>query len=51
MGYDWPVGKKISITPVLNYNRRSLGHVKNQLVTIANREHRVLDLGIALAYR
>jgi hypothetical protein len=50
VGYDWPVGKRISLTPVIKYSQGSLGGVENQLATIRNREYRVFDFGIALTY-
>lgn len=50
VGYNWPIGKRISLTPVINYSRGNLGSVANQLVTIRNREYSVFDFGIALTY-
>jgi hypothetical protein len=50
VGYDWPVGGRISLTPVVNYGRGTLGHVENALVTIRNRRYRVLEFGLGLSY-
>lgn len=50
VGYDLPVGRRISLTPIVNYSLGSLGGVENQLVIIQNRRYSVFDFGIALSY-
>jgi hypothetical protein len=50
VGYDFPIAKKISLTPVINYCRGSLGSVENQVSTVSNRKYSVLEFGIALTY-
>jgi hypothetical protein len=50
MGYDFPIAKKISLTPVINYCRGSLGSVENQVSSIHHRKYSVLEFGVALTY-
>jgi hypothetical protein len=51
VGYDWPVSRRFSLTPAIDYSRGSLGDVDNVLVTVQNRRYRVFDFGIAVTYR
>jgi len=51
VGYDWPVVRRFSLTPTVNYSRGSLGDVDNVLVTIQNRRYHVFDFGIGFTYR
>jgi len=51
VGFDWPVGRRFSLTPAIDYSRGSLGHVDNVLVTVQNRRYHVFDFGIAVTYR
>jgi hypothetical protein len=50
VGYDLRAARKISVTPVANYSRGSLGGVENQLVNIRNRQYSALDFGVAITY-
>ena len=50
-GYDWPVGARLSLTPVVLYARGTLGDVDNALVTIHDRRYHAFELGVALTYR
>jgi len=50
-GFDWSVGGRISLTPLLSCSQGSLGDVANQLTTIENRRYHVFDIGVALTWR
>jgi hypothetical protein len=50
-GYDLRVSGSFSLTPVVSFNRGSLGGVSNLVTTVRNRRYHVVDVGIALTYR
>jgi len=50
VGYDLSLGRKFSLTPVVNYSGGSLGSVVNQIVSIHHREFGVFDFGVGLTY-
>ena len=51
VGYDWPLGRGVSLTSTINYSQGGLGDVHNVLVTIYDRRYRVFDVGVGLTYR
>jgi hypothetical protein len=51
VGYDWPISRRFSLTPAINYGQGSLGRVDNVLATVQDRGYRVFDFGIAVTFR
>lgn len=50
-GYDWPIGGKLALTPVINHSQGGLGRVEDQSGTSQSWEYCVFEFGIALTYR
>jgi hypothetical protein len=49
-GNDLRVAKDVSLSVVLTYSWGSAGDVRNQLVTIANRQYRAFDVLVGITY-